>query len=391
MNKSWRFDGNELKYISEVLDNGFRAGLDGAMTERVEALFAEKFNLPFAVAFNSGTSTLHAALSAFKVGPGDEVIVPNLSPIMCGIAPVFCGATPVYADVGWNDFLMDPNDVRAKITKNTKAIMPVHLYGQVCDMDAIMGLAQEFKLMVLEDCAQCYMGMDSKGRIGGTIGDVGSWSYEASKHLVAGEGGMIACHNEALAEDIRKFGGIGFANLTAKSGKVRIDREKFQNPNWQRHDRVGFNYRMSELTAAVALAQTERLIELVELRVEAGKGYRDLLTNSELLKPQSLPDGAVNSCFTFAARFDGIENDISWEEFRLAFIKNGGDGIYAAWQLIGDEPALADEAIGWGETPVAKTLQRRIMQFTSNQSGPVEREIQYDAMVKTLRQFGDGI
>jgi len=389
MNKSWRFDGNELKYIREVLDNGFRAGVDGAMTERVEALFAEKFNLPFAVAFNSGTSTLHAALAAFRVGLGDEVIIPNLSPIMCGIAPVFCGATPVYADVGWDDFLIDIDDVRAKITENTKAIMPVHLYGQVCDMDAIMDLAKEFDLMVLEDCAQCYMGLDAKGRIGGTIGDVGSWSYEASKHLVAGEGGMITCQNESLAEDIRKFGGIGFANLTAKSGKVRIDRDKFQNPNWQRHDRVGFNYRMSELTGAVALAQTERMDELVDLRIKAGNGYRELLTNSELLKPQQIPVGAVNSYFTFAARFDGIENGISWEEFRLAFIKNGGDGIYAAWQLISDEPALADESIGWGETPVAKKLQRRIMQFTTNQGETAEREVQYEALVKTLKQFGD--
>ena len=99
-------------------------------------------------------------------------------------------------------------------------------------------------------------------------------------------------------EDIRKFGGIGYANLTARSGKVRIDRDKFQNPDWQRHDRVGFNYRMSELTGAVALAQTERVHELVELRIEAGRGYRDLLANSELLKSQYLPVGAVNSCFT---------------------------------------------------------------------------------------------
>jgi perosamine synthetase len=391
MTKGLRFDGNEMKYIQEVLDSGFRAGADGAMTERVEALFAEKFNLPFAVAFNSGTSTLHAALAAFVIGPGDEVIIPNLSPIMCGIAPVFCGATPVYADVGWDDFLMDPNDVRAKITEDTKAIMPVHLYGQVCDMDAIMALAEEFDLRILEDCAQCYLGLDAKGRVAGTIGDAGSWSYEASKHLVAGEGGMIACKDETLAEDIRKFGGVGFANLTAKSGKVRIDRDKFQNPDWQRHDRVGFNYRMSELTAAVALAQTERIRELVDLRIEAGNGYRDLLANSELLKSQHLPAGAVNSCFTFAARFDGLDQDISWDEFRLAFIANGGDGIYAAWQLIGDEPALADDGIGWGETPVAKKLQRRIMQFTSNQRDAAEREVQHDALLKTLRQFGDKV
>ncbi|MBT4932948.1 MAG: DegT/DnrJ/EryC1/StrS aminotransferase family protein [Rhodospirillaceae bacterium] len=391
MSKSWRFAGNEMKYIEEVLDNGFRAGADGAMTERVEALFAETFGQPFAIAFNSGTSTLHAALAAFGVGPGDEVIIPNLSPIMCGVTPVFCGATPVYADVGWDDFLLDPVDVRAKITDKTKAIMPVHLYGQVCDMDAIMALAREFDLKVIEDCAECFLGTDAKGRVGGTIGDAGSWSFEASKHLVAGEGGMITCQDENLAMEIRKFGGLGFANLTARSGKVRIDRDKFQNPDWQRHDRIGFNYRMSELTGAVALAQTERIVELVDLRIAAGNGYRDLLAKSELLRPQKLPAGEVNSCFTFAARFEGLEQDIAWDAFRMAFIKNGGDGIYACWQLIGEEPAMADKGIGWGETPVAKKLQRRIMQFTSNQRNAEEREVQQNALRQTLNEFGDTV
>ena len=391
MTKSWRFDGNELKYIQEVLNNGFRAGADGAMTERVESLFAETFQLPYAIAFNSGTSTLHAALAAFGVGHGDEVIVPNLSPIMCGIAPVFCGATPVYADVDWDTFLIDPVDVRSKITAKTKAIMPVHLYGQVCDMDVILDLAKEHDLRILEDCAQCYLGVDSKGRVGGAIGDAGSWSYEASKHLVAGEGGMITCKDEDLAEKIRKFGGIGFANLTAKSGKVRIDREKFQNPDWKRHDRIGFNYRMSELTAAVALAQTERIHELVGLRIEAGNSFREILTKSELLRSQYLPGGAISSYFTFAARFDGLDHGISWDQFRQAFINNGGDGIYAAWQLISNEPALSDDNVGWGETPIAKKLQKRIMQFTSNQRNEGERQVQQEALQKTLRQFGEKI
>jgi perosamine synthetase len=115
------------------------------------------------------------------------------------------------------------------------------------------------------------------------------------------------------------------------------------------------------------------------------------LVNSELLKSQHLPAGAVNSCFTFAARFDGLEQGIPWDDFRLAFIANGGDGIYAAWQLIADEPALANDGIGWGETPVAKKLQRRIMQFTSNQRDVVEREVQLNALLKTLRQFGDKV
>ncbi|MCH7865683.1 MAG: DegT/DnrJ/EryC1/StrS family aminotransferase [Proteobacteria bacterium] len=389
--RGWRHSGNELRYVKEVLGNGFRAGADGTMNERLEALFAETMGLPHAIAFNSGTSTLHAALAAFGVGPGDEVIVPNLSPAMCGFAPAYLGAVPVFADVDWDDFLIDPDDVRTKVTGKTKAIMPVHLYGQVCDMDAIGVIAGENGLKVLEDCAECFLGTDAKGRLAGTIGDVGSWSYEASKHMSSGEGGMVACKDEALAVAMRKFGGLGFKNLTATSGKVRIDREKFQNPEWRRHDRVGYNYRMSDLTAAVALAQTERMRELVDLRMEAGEAYRAVLDGSELLRPQRAPSGAVNSCWTFAARFDGADHGIAWGDFRKTFIDNGGDGIYAAWQLIGDEPALADQNLGWGETPTAKRLQQRLMQFTSNQRDAAERAIQAEALARTLRHFGDNM
>ena len=154
--KGWRFEGNERKYLDEILANGFAASETGAMTERLEKKFAKIHNQKYAIAVNSGTSTLHMALMAFGVGPGDEVIIPGLTVAMCGYAVWQCGATPVFADVQRDTFLLDPSDVERKITSKTKALMPVHIYGLMCDMTAIMDIASKYHLYVVEDSAQCY-------------------------------------------------------------------------------------------------------------------------------------------------------------------------------------------------------------------------------------------
>ena len=119
--------------------------------------------------------------------------------------------------------------------------MVVHLYGLMCDMDAILKIAKKHKLKVLEDCAQCFLAHDHKNRISGTIGDVGSWSLESSKHISSGEGGILTTNNKSLAAKMRKFGGLGFSNITAYTGKIR-DRNKFQNPSWKRHNAFGYNF-----------------------------------------------------------------------------------------------------------------------------------------------------
>ncbi len=387
----WRFTGNELAYVEEVLNDGFTAGADGSMNERLETLFARTMGVDYAISFNSGTSTLHAVLEAFGVGPGDEVIVPALSPAMCGFTPLHAGAEVVLCDVDWDSFLMDPRDVAARVTPRAKAIMAVHLYGQVCDMDALMETARAHGLKVLEDCAECFLGTDVHGRVGGTIGDAGSWSYENSKHLSSGEGGMVGCDDATLAEAIRKFGGLGFRNLKAGSGRVRVDRDKLQDPEWARHDRVAYNYRMGGLPAAVALAQTERMRHFVDLRIAMGEAFRSALATSRLLRPQKTPDGAVNSYYTFAARFDGVDHGIAWQDFRKTFMANGGDGIYAAWKPIHHEPAFAETSMAGAHLPVTEKLQKRLMQFTTNQRDADERARQIDALVKTLRHYGDDV
>jgi len=387
MNNGWRFKGNEIGYVNEVLNNDFTASKTGTMTEKLESLFATKHNQKYAIGFNSGTSTLHSALVSFGVGEGDEVMIPALTVAMCGYAVWQCGATPVYVDVKKDTFLMDTEDIKRKITSKTKAIMPVHIYGQVCDMTSIMEIAKEHNLYVLEDCAQCFLGTDGEGRIAGTVGDVGSWSFENSKHMSCGDGGIVTTNNEKLAKSIRQFGGVGFKNMTATSGKVRIDKDKFQNPNWERHNIMAYNYRLPEICAAVALAQLENLNKFVDLRMKMGNGYLNVIKESstDILIPQYTPKGYIHSYFTFGCVFNGEKYGIEWQEFRKKYIQNGGDGIYAAWKTVNNEPCFKN--IGWGNVPVAEELQKNIMQFTTNQKNKFERDIQLTALIKTLNYF----
>jgi len=387
--KGWRFRGNEIEYLEKTLNGGFSAGEDGTMVEKLERLFSDKHNQKYAIGFNSGTSTLHAALNAFGVGIGDEVIVSALTPAMCGYSIWQTGGTPVFCDVKEDTFLMDPVDIERKITDKTKAIMVVHIYGLMCDMDSIMDIANKHNLYVLEDCAQCFLARDNNDNISGTIGHIGSWSFENSKHLSCGDGGIVTTDDEKLAKSMRQFGGVGFKNLTASSGKVRISRDKFQNPNWERHNVMAFNYRMPELCGAVALAQTERIEEFCDKRIEVGNSYLKMIldSNTDLLKPQKSPDGFVNSYYTFGALFNGDKRGIEWQTFRKKYIEFGGDGIYAAWKTQNQEPCFKNNKIGWGNVPVAEKLQKNLMQFTTNQKNKNEIKVQVNALRKTLEYF----
>jgi len=396
---SWRFDEKEYSYIKEVLDSGFASSTSGNMNTRLEEAFAKRFDQKFAITFNSGTTTLHTALEAFGVGFGDEVIVTPLTVISCMNAILYCNAIPVFIDVDPNTFLMDPKCLEEKITDKTKAIMVVNLYGQVCDMTAIMAIANKHELYILEDCAQCYLGTH-KGKLGGTIGHIGSWSFENSKHLTTGDGGIITCDNEDLADTIRKLNTQGFKNATARSGKIRVSKDMFQNPDFKRHDKYGFMYRLPEVAAAMGLAQLEKLDWFVQKRIKMANIYSDVIAsnNATWLVPQKVTKGDVNSYYTYALRF--LNKDISWSSFRKKHIENGGDGIFAAWSLCYQEesiPSIMDRLkkmklaerfdTNEGICPNAENIQKELMQFTTNQKNETEMMIQADALDKTIKYF----
>jgi perosamine synthetase len=396
---SWRFNENEFNYIKEVLDSGFASSTSGNMNTRLETKFAEAHNQNFAITFNSGTTTLHTVLKAFDVGFGDEVLVTPLTVISCMNAILYCNAIPVFVDVDPNTFLMDPVDLKNKITSKTKAIMPVHLYGAVCNMTEIMKIADENNLWVLEDCAQCFLGYH-KGKIGGTIGHAGSWSFENSKHLTTGDGGIITCDDEKLADKIRKLSTQGFRNATAKSGKIRVSKDMFQNPNYKRHDSFGFMYRLPEVAAAVGLAQVEKMEWFVNKRKKMGKMYTSVIesNNCEWIKPQLVVAGDENSYYSYAMKF--LHPDIKWVDFRKKHVENGGDGIYAAWTLcymedsideikndLGKMGLLEGFNTNQGICPNAEKIQKQLMQLTTNQKDESEMQKQADILDKTIKDF----
>jgi perosamine synthetase len=374
-----KYLGNELKYLEMVLNSESWSATGGNWNNALETEFARTFGVKYAVAMNSGTSTLHAALVAADVGPGDEVISPALTVIMDTTATLHAGATPVYADVNPTTFNISPLSIERAITAKTKAIITVSLYGLPPDMTPIMALARKYDLVVIEDNAQCMLSK-YKGQLTGTIGHMASYSFENTKHLSCGEGGMIITDNEQFAERVRKVGGHGFKNLKAKEGRIRLNQEVFQNPHYKRHDTLGWNYRMPEFNAAIVLAQLERVDELIQLRITSAKYLLEAMKGCDYLIPQKVPEGCTHSYYTLGATFEGE----SWEDFRKAYIKNGGDGIYGAWSVPYLEPVMGGEK---GLCPVAEKIQPKLMQFKTNYRDLNLAEQKAEALRKTIHEF----
>lgn len=395
-----KYLGNELEYLKKVLQSENWSATGGSWTQSFEREFAKKFGAAHCIAMNSGTATLHCALEAAGVGPGDEVISPAITVIMDSTATFHANAVPVYADVNPDTFTMDPADVAHKITPRTKAIIPVAIYGLPCDMDPIMQLAEKHNLIVIEDNAQCFLST-YKGRMTGTIGHMSSYSFENTKHLSCGEGGAVLTNDEKLAEMVRKVGGHGFKNLRADEGRIRLNQNVFQNPNYKRHDVLGWNYRMPEFNAAVSLAQLERLDELVELRIKSANIFTEVMKSCDYLVPQKQPEGYVNSYYTLGAVYEGQESiGISWEEFREEYVRQGGDGIYGAWSVPYLEPMIATRQFahrlpevyskvhyGEGLCPVAERVQKKLMQFKTNYRDLALAEKKAETLYKTIQNF----
>tara|TARA_B100000315_G_scaffold164043_1_gene152634 strand:- start:4831 stop:6009 length:1179 start_codon:yes stop_codon:yes gene_type:complete len=387
--KLWRVGEEELKYIQQAIEGG----LTGEFTKTFEARFAEKFRVDYAIAVNSGTSALHAAMGALGIGPGDEVIVPPLTFIATAFAPLYVGAIPVFADVDPLTFNIDPEDIRRKITKKTKAIITVSLYGLSPEMDKIMEIARQYGLKVIEDNAECVLGR-YKGEIVGTIGDISIFSFQRSKHITTGDGGVAITNNEKIAEKFRKFADLGYRTLTAKPISNENFKEKIQRPDFKRHEFVGYNFRMPEVCAAMALAQMEKMEILLEKRIAIAKLYADAVQGCDWLISQKTPNGIIHSYWTFVMKLDVTKKSISWLEFREAFRNNGGDRFYGAWCLSYLEPALIGmefpvHGIRYEEglCPVAESIQPYLIQLKTNFESMQYAHQQADSLAQTVAQF----
>jgi perosamine synthetase len=371
---------SELAYLEKVLNAESWSATGGSWNNALERAFAELHGVRYAIAMNSGTATLHAALVALDVGPGDEVISPALTVIMDAAATIHAGATPVFADVDPYTFNIDPEDVQRKITPRTKAIIAVSLYGLPPDYDAL-----QFGIPIIEDNAQCLLST-YKGRIAGSIGAMASYSFETSKHISCGEGGILITDDEGLAVRARKLAGHGFKNLQAEEGRVRLDRDVFQNPHYKRHDTIGYNYRLSEFGAAVAIAQLEKVSELLDARITSANLFLEAMAGCDYLIPQFIPEGYSHTYYTLGVLYLGADAiGVSWEDFRRAYIENGGDGIYGAWSVPYQEPALSH--LSCEPCSIAESIQPRLMQFKTNYKDMDLAAMKAAALEKTIKGF----
>ncbi len=253
--------GNELEYVTDAVSTGWISSSGKYVTE-FEKAFAAYCGAKHGIAVCNGTVALHLALAAMGIGPGDEVIIPSFTMAASAFAVCYTGAMPVFADADAATWNISPTAIAAKITPRTKAIMPVHIFGNPCDMRAVNAIAAEHGLVVLEDAAEAH-GAEFGGKKTGMLGSIAAFSFFANKNVTTGEGGMALTNNDALAEKCRYYRNMCFPPNA---------------PRTYLHDDIGFNYRMSNLHAAIGLAQTEKADHYRALRVKNGLLYRRLLS-----------------------------------------------------------------------------------------------------------------
>ena len=388
-----RIGNLERKYVLDVLDSQFKTSKGAEYMTRFENAFKEKFKSKFAISHVNGTATMHSVLEAAGIGIGDEVIVPPLTMAATSLAVLHANAIPVFADVDIETFNIDATSIERKITEKTKAIITVALYGLSPDMDPIISLAKKHNLLVIEDNAQAFLSY-YKGDLVGTFGDAASFSFQSSKHLSSGEGGVTTTNNENLAHGIRKVSGLGYKSIGAKNAKIK--KNDIQHPSFERHDYIGWNYRMSELNCAVALAQIERADELINQRKKIGKIFKDAVEGFEWFNPQYVGDDYESSYWAFACRLE--TEHVSWYDFRRKFLNEGGDKYYGAWKLTYLEPLFKNRMFRQrkdiirsdyknGLCPNAEALQPQIKQFKTNYMSIEEATKQAEILNSTLRFF----
>ena len=262
----------ELKNLSEVFKSAW-VGI-GPKTQEFEKQFSRYIGTKHAKGVTSGTAALHIALQALGVGPGDEVIVPAITVVSTPYAALYNGAKVVFADVEADSLCLDPKDFERKITKRTKAVIPVHLGGHSCDMDAIMKIAKKHTIFVVEDAANA-LGARYKGRMVGSIGNIGCFSLEAKKNITTGDGGVLTTNDAKLDEKIKTLRWYGSSNDTWKrfAGNRKY--------SWS-YDvtELGWKYNMNDIMAAIGLAQFAKLPRILKkkdiLRAKYSKSLKGL-------------------------------------------------------------------------------------------------------------------
>lgn len=307
--------------LSATINSGWISSAGKYLSE-FEENFAKIYGVKHAVTVSNGTAALHVALMALGIKAGDEVIVPAFTMAASWMAVLYTGAKPVFVDCELETYNIDVKKIEEKITEHTRAIMPVHIYGHPCDMDKIMELAHKHKLAVIEDAAEAH-GATYFGKLAGTFGDIGCFSFYGNKIITTGEGGMIITNSDTLADECRKLKDLHH------SAKRFI------------HDGIGYNYRMTNMQAAVGVGELKHLDEYVAKKIWMAKLYSELLVGVPGLKlPTTKPENK-NVFWMYAVLVDEKKIGLSRDKLRIE-LKNAGVDTRDFFYSPSDQPVLKD-------------------------------------------------
>lgn len=315
----------ELKELVDVIDSGLMNRWNGTKVVAFEEEFAAVHDATHAVASTSGTAAIHVGVGMVNPSPGQEIITGPITDMGSIVPILYQGAIPIFAEVDPDTFNMDPEDIEAKITDKTAAIMAIHLFGNPCDMDPIMQIAREHDLPVIEDCSQAHLS-EYNGKLVGTIGEIGCFSLQQSKHITCGDGGITITNDEEYAMRGKLFMDKGWHRAQYGPRKYEV---------------FGPNYRMNELSGAVALAQTRKMRGIIDLRRARGDLLRSLVKDVPHVRVQKLIDGCRHTYWQFGMR---VEDDAPFTpgEFARAL---SAEGVSCGAHYIGNPIFLCHDAL----------------------------------------------
>ena len=323
-------NGNEKKYLCECIDTGWISS-EGPFVKEFEQKMSTTVNRKYGIAVSNGTAALEVAVQALGIKEGDEVIMPTFTIISCAMAVTKAGAVPVLVDSDFYTWNMNVEDIEAKITSRTKAIMIVHLYGLPVEVDKILELAKKYNLKVIEDAAEM-QGQTYNGKPCGSFGDISTFSFYSNKHITTGEGGMVVTNDEELAERCRMLRNLCFRK------DVRYV-----------HDEISDNYRFTNLQAAVGLAQLEKLDEFVEKKRQMGRYYTRKLCDIEgLILPVVRTDYADNIYWVYGIVLD--KNVNADNKMIQKYLKEEGIGSRTFFWCMHEQPVYQNQGMFSGET-----------------------------------------
>lgn len=370
------------KFINEVLLNEFRTSKNKIYNKKLTKLFCEKIGVKFGIPLNSGTSGLHTALLALNLKKNDEVIMPAITMSAVAYSIILAGAKPIFVDIDIKSLNLDPEDLKKKVNKKTKAIICVSLFGLPVNYQDIKNIIKKKKqkIFLIEDNAECMMGKFKK-KFAGSFGDYSMFSFQSSKVLTCGEGGMLVTNSKELLEKAKLSSNLGYKTRDDSYGVLR---KKLQKTDFSRHIAVGYNYRLSEINAATVYGQLLNVNKIVKKRIYNANKFNKIIQKYKFVKSQEFSKDFVHGYWAYPIIF---KNKKLLNIFNDLFIKYGGDYYYGCWKIPYDETFFQNLKIKYSKCLKAEDVQKRLIQMKTNYEIKKDLNKQVKILDKTLKEI----